>query len=397
MNAITQIEGAHEVVERPKEKSLGAQLKEKESNFVAALPAHIPVERFMRVVMTAVQNSPELQHADRRSLFNSCMRAAQDGLLPDGREGALVIYKTKDGDSWIAKVQWMPMIAGIRKKARNSGEIVTWDAQVVCLNDDFEFELGDSPYIKHKPCMAGDPGPVIAAYSVATLKGGEKSREVMTRAQIDKVRAASKSPTKGPWSDWFEEMARKTVARRHSKLLPMSTDLDDLIRRDDDLYDMAGARDAAKVEAGARPKTLAARLDALAAPVADDEPPHDPETGEVEENSGQEPEKESLAIRPKDGSASPAATAPKAAPVLPKDAGASSLLPPTKAPASGQQQSDDDAFPGDKPSKPSPVAVARQLGREARRAGKARSSMPKEYTSDERAAEADAFADGFAE
>jgi hypothetical protein len=39
-------------------------------------------------------------------------------------------------------------------------------------------------------------------------------------------------------------MVRKTVARRHSKALPMSSDLDDLIRREDDLYELPDARAA---------------------------------------------------------------------------------------------------------------------------------------------------------
>ena len=67
---------------------LPAQLKKRESQFAAALPAHMPVERFMRVVLTAAQNNPDLVRADRPSFFNACMKAAQDGLLPDGREGA---------------------------------------------------------------------------------------------------------------------------------------------------------------------------------------------------------------------------------------------------------------------------------------------------------------------
>ena len=53
-----------------------ADLVRMEQQFVAALPAHIPVERFMRVVMTAVQNNPELLKCTRQSLFNACVRAA---------------------------------------------------------------------------------------------------------------------------------------------------------------------------------------------------------------------------------------------------------------------------------------------------------------------------------
>jgi recombination protein RecT len=186
------------------------------------------------------------------------MKAAQDGLLPDGREGAMVIFKTKDGP----KAQWMPMIAGLRKKVRNSGEIATWDSHVVRERDVFEYRLGDDPLIRHEPSLEDDPGAVIAAYSIATLKSGEKSREIMSVAEIERVRARSRSEF-GPWHTDFDEMCRKTVARRHSKSLPMSTDLDDLIRRDDELYDLKGAGDES-----VKPRaSLGERLSALAGSV----------------------------------------------------------------------------------------------------------------------------------
>ena len=84
----------------------------------AALPAHVTVEKFSRVAMTAVQNDPNLLQADRRSLFGAVVRLAQDGLLPDGREAALVIFNTKQGNDWVKKVQALPMIAGVLKKIR---------------------------------------------------------------------------------------------------------------------------------------------------------------------------------------------------------------------------------------------------------------------------------------
>ena len=206
------------------------------------------------------------------------MKAASDGLLPDGREGAFVVFKTKDGNSWVNKASWMPMIAGIRKKVRNSGEIATWDAQVVHERDQFEYELGDQPFIKHKPHMGADPGPVIAAYSVATLKSGEKSREVMTRAELEKVHEASKAKTSGPWIDWFDEMCRKTVAKRHAKVLPMSTDLD--VLESDDHPMMQGAKEEARAHNQGRAQSLAGlsrKLDALGTrepePVHEEPPP----------------------------------------------------------------------------------------------------------------------------
>ena len=214
------------------------QINNMAGEFRAALPAHIPVERFMRVVMTAVNSNPDLIGADRRSLIEAAMKAAQDGLLPDGRDGAFVMF--------VGKVQWMPMVAGILKKVRNSGQLLTISAHVVFDNDTFYYRLGDEEKIEHEPNLTGDRGKPKLVYAVAKTKDGGIYREVMTVAEIEKVRAVSKAKNAGPWVQWWNEMARKTAIRRLSKRLPVSSDLDDIVRRDDVLYDFDGAREAAK-------------------------------------------------------------------------------------------------------------------------------------------------------
>src|ERR1044072_8374245 len=102
--------------------------------FKAALPAHISVEKFTRVAMTAIQNNPDLANADRNSLFGAIVRLAQDGLLPDGREAAIVMFGQK--------AQAMPMIAGVLKKVRQSGEVAKVSAHVVHELDHFVWKLG---------------------------------------------------------------------------------------------------------------------------------------------------------------------------------------------------------------------------------------------------------------
>lgn len=217
------------------------------SEIGAALPPHIPPERFMRVVLTAVQSDYSLLEADRKSLFEASMKVAQDGLLPDKREGALVIYA--------GKVQWLPMIGGILKKVRNSGELASISAQIVYEHDEFLYILGDEERIEHQPKMDGDRGKPRAAYAIAKTKDGGIYREVMSLVDIEKVRKVSKASGKGPWVDWWDEMARKTVLRRLSKRLPMSSDMDDLLRRDDALYDFdkRGAAASAQTDGMFRP------------------------------------------------------------------------------------------------------------------------------------------------
>ncbi len=231
------------------DESFRASFTRLEPEFTAALPPHMPVDRFMRVVLTAVNGNPELLQADRRSLFEAAMKAAQDGLLPDGREGALVIYNTKlpkqngqDREQWIKKVQWMPMIAGILKRVRNSGELKTIVARVVYGGDKYRHWIDDDgEHIEYEAAEgdAQDRNIFRKVFAMAKLKDGSIEVEEMTPADIDKVRNASKAKSGPAWTIWEEEMKKKSALRRLSKRLPISSDLDDLIRRDDDLYDFS--------------------------------------------------------------------------------------------------------------------------------------------------------------
>ncbi len=233
--------------EQPPIVKLHLQLEQRTDEFKKALPSHISPEKLQRTIMTAAQNNPDLLTADRQSLITSCMKAAQDGLLPDGREAALVIFSTKVKNQWIKQVQYMPMVYGLRKKIVQSGEVVSLQTGLVYRAEmeggAFLYEIGLEPPIRHRP-MLDLPAEeltddkIVAAYSIAKMKDGTVSVEVMRRGEIDKVRQMSqtgavgktwndgkpKAP-KGPWVDWFGEMARKTVMRRHSKTLPMSGDV----------------------------------------------------------------------------------------------------------------------------------------------------------------------------
>lgn len=212
MNAVTKLNPGRE---------FGHQLIEMKGQLAQALPAGIAPDRFIRVTLTAIQLQPELLECERKSLLLSCIRAANDGLMPDGREGTFVIFRDRKRNQKTA--QWMPMYGGLLKKVRNTGELLSISANVVYSRDQFDYELGDEERIVHKPAV-GDRGQPIAAYAIARLKGGGIEREVMTWPEIMKVRAMGSQS--GPWQSWPDEMARKTVIRRLYKRLPSSTEMD---------------------------------------------------------------------------------------------------------------------------------------------------------------------------
>jgi recombination protein RecT len=234
--------------------------------FKAALPAHVPVERFVRTTLTAVQTNPRLLEADRRTLFAAATRAAQMGLLPDGREGAIVDFK--------GQCQFMPMLGGVLKLVRNSGELASIDAQIVYRGDKFTYRPGIDLVPAHEPDWFGDRGEIVGVYAVAKMKDGAAYVEILNRQQVEKVRSVSRAKDSGPWVSWWDEMARKTAIRRLAKRLPLSTDLDGALAEDDELFAPEPAADPAPTPEAptAKPAGRPSRLQKVAeqAPVDDD-------------------------------------------------------------------------------------------------------------------------------
>lgn len=222
-----------------------------------SLPAHISVDKFRNAVLTALNLNPDLLEADRQSLYLASMRAAADGCVPDGREGAFVVYNSKvkraGQEIWVKSVQWMIMEQGIKKRMRNSGDIASIVTHAVYKNDVFEFSLGDEESIVHKPTLDMDPGPVIAAYAIIKLKDGTIIREVMPRRDIDRARAMSRSKDGPAWTNWYDQMARVKVLRRASKSCPMDSETATFLHKldEDDRQDSIEIVDVHDASSGA--------------------------------------------------------------------------------------------------------------------------------------------------
>lgn len=246
----------------------------------ASLPPGIDPARFTRVVMNAVQNMPELLdgQVERQSVYNACLRAAQLGLMPDKREGAIVIVSEKrkgpNGDHWVKVAQFRDMIGGLRKLAAEFGFDLV--ARSVYSGDLFDYQLGDTESITHKPPALGVArGDLIGAYAIATrLRDGQKYRLVMDMVAINKRREVAQ--TKAVWDKWQAEMGEKTVARSLFKVLPLTDDAPDsaverfdrIVTREDEV-EVAGAEAAANAGQASQERQEGPRrprgLDAVAA------------------------------------------------------------------------------------------------------------------------------------
>lgn len=185
-----------------------------------ALPPNVSLEKFTRTAKLALQLQPDLVDVqDKQSIFMSLVRCAADGLIPDGRQAALVKVKVKGKE----QIAYWPMVGGLRYIAANHG--FSLESHCVYANDVFKWELGFSPSVTHEPpALDQERGELIGAYSVATrLEDGRKFLEVMSRGEIEAIRAKSPSG-KYDWSPWntnTSEMYRKTPAKRLYKQLPL--------------------------------------------------------------------------------------------------------------------------------------------------------------------------------
>lgn len=287
---------------KSRQPTLRDRLDQMTPEFKKALPGHITAERFVRTAQTAIALTRNIDKVKNpQSLLAACTKAAADGLILDGREAALVI--DYNGDA-----QYRPMVRGLLKLAYQSGQIKSLVVESVCQGDKFDYSpsRADKPII-HKIDYSKERGEPYVVYAQATLKDGGVIFEVMTVKDVNRIRDRSDAYRafkagkikSTPWESDWSEMARKTVFRRLSKYLPSSTDRDTFhqaVERIDEEYTLE-ATDGGETVAPGQPQqpqtkkrggAAAALKDVTpkkAAPAEQDDQGHDPETGEVIEQT----------------------------------------------------------------------------------------------------------------
>lgn len=197
----------------------------------AVLPATVGFDRFARVTLTAVQVAPDILNCERRSLMRACIEAASDGLLPDGNEGAIVPFKNKDGQK---EAEWIPMVWGLVKLVRQSGELAELVAHIVFQSDTYRHWFDDDgEHLNFEPEDGADKGEPRLVFAYAKTKDGARYYEVIEWNEIlTKFIPLSKAKAEGtPWKVWPIEMAKVRALKRLSKRLPMSDESQVIIQR----------------------------------------------------------------------------------------------------------------------------------------------------------------------
>ncbi|ELO76000.1 TPA: recombinase RecT [Salmonella enterica subsp. enterica serovar Enteritidis] len=116
---------------------------------------------------------------------------------------------------------------GLLHLAQSTGSIKWGQCKLVYSNDTYESN-GLDTVPTHKYNAFGDRGDVVGGYCTVKTADGDYLTEEMSLAEIKATEATSKAKN-GPWKNFWEEMARKTIVKRASKYWPRAERLDNAI------------------------------------------------------------------------------------------------------------------------------------------------------------------------
>ena len=223
MNETTNTSGAiaaavnNKPVKSNKPMAIKDYIKSYEKEIAKALPATIGAERFCRIATTAVTQNPALATCSPQSFIGAMLTAASLGLEVNSPLGHAYLIP------YGSNCQFQLGYRGMIELAHRSGDIKSIEAHVVYANDDFDFEFGLNPKLKHKPAKR-DRGDAAWVYAVYHTKDDGYGFEVMSVEEINRHRDKYSKAKNSPWNSEWEGMAKKTVLKRVLKYAPLKTE-----------------------------------------------------------------------------------------------------------------------------------------------------------------------------
>jgi recombination protein RecT len=197
-----------------------------------AVPDVMNSDRVARVALTELRKNHKLAEAvvsSPETFMAAMLTAAALGLEVGNGLGQAYLVPNFNRKTGKTEIRLDTSYRGMLDLARRSGEIESVSAIPVYAGEKFKVTLGLEPNIEHERCfddsVSMNDSDIIAVYVVVKLKGGGFQFEVMTRQQIEKIRLSSPAGSSGPWSNYWAEMAKKTVFKRIFKWLPVSIEV----------------------------------------------------------------------------------------------------------------------------------------------------------------------------
>lgn len=215
-----------------KMRTLAEALTKAKGSMSAVAARIVTPDKLIKIALGAAQRTPLLLSCTPESIVRAVMQGAELGLTPGSalNQAYLVPFKNNKNGDWIWEAQLIISAQGLCELAYRSGLVSFVSVEVVYEGDEFEYELGLDPKLRHVPADETiDPDKITHAYFVVGLKGDSKIFRVMTRKAIDRIKMRSPSmkgaTPSGPWISDYAEMAKKTVAKNGFKFVPKSIEV----------------------------------------------------------------------------------------------------------------------------------------------------------------------------
>jgi len=207
------------IAKADKPTDIFSMLKVWQPEIQRALPKHMSVDRMTRIALTEIRKTPALGRCQPLSLFAAVISAAQMGLEIGMGRCFLVPYKEE--------CQLIPGWKGMVELANRSGRSACWTGAVF-EGDKFEYQMGDSPFVRHIPMGEDAPDKITHVYAVGRVKGSEwPVIEVWPIAKVWKHRDRYNRQGTKHYSYREPEMyARKIPLLQVLKYLPSSPELE---------------------------------------------------------------------------------------------------------------------------------------------------------------------------
>jgi recombination protein RecT len=222
----------------PKNRDLFGLLTDMEPALRRAFPKTVDVGRFIRLAQTTLRTVPRLLECTPESVMAGFMQAAQLGVEIDAVRGQAYLIPRKNGRTNKMEANFQLGYHGLIDIAGRSG--VTVRVRAVRDADEFIYEDGIEPVLRHVPFLKGDRGDAYAYFTVASFADERPSEFlVMTRAEVEVVRDrfGHRNPktrqVDGPWVTDFDAMAYKTLIIRQLNYMPLPVEVLDAIHDDE--------------------------------------------------------------------------------------------------------------------------------------------------------------------
>jgi recombination protein RecT len=198
-----------------------------------ALPKHLNGDRMARLALTQFSANKALQECSPNSIAASVLTACSLGLeIGVNGQGYLIPYR--------GVCQFVPGWKGLQDIANRSNRCSTWTGAVF-EGDEFDYALGDSPFVRHRPGDETDPNKLTHVYAIGRISGSEgRVIEVWTVGKCKKHRDRFNKVGARHYSyEHWEMYCRKIALLQVLKYMPASIELNNAM-------DLAGAQEGGK-------------------------------------------------------------------------------------------------------------------------------------------------------